>query len=230
MQARYASQTVRIVLLLDEMDQFVGYSSHLHDGFRRAFTTLGGQSWKMVMAGVTVQRVTQSVTSPWYNLFLELRLAPLQESVARQLVVEPVKGYYTYQDDALAQILHYSDLKPLEIQRLCWLSVNCMLDRTADAPWTPGAGMITPADVNQAVEAALRDKAGEYRALWITFSVEKQQALREVANGKRSAASLTLAPRGQPLFSEEELYAITRRTERGVELTQLFRLWLESLP
>ena len=151
------------------------------------------------MAGVTIQRVAQSVTSPWYNLFLELQLDPLQESVARQLVVEPVKGNYTYQDDALAQILHYSDLKPQEVQRLCWLSVNCMLDRTADAPWTPGAGVITAADVNQAVEAALRDKTGEYRALWITFSAQKQRALREVSRGNEARIALLCSPAATPL-------------------------------
>ena len=51
----------------------------------------------------------------------------LDEASARQLITEPVAGFYTYEDEAVERIIEYSDLRPFTIQGFCLRAVNHIL-------------------------------------------------------------------------------------------------------
>ncbi len=70
------NKTLRIVLLLDEMDVFADYRPQIGERFRSIFATWSGTHLKMIMAGVSIQRVTKARTSAWYNMFKEKELPP----------------------------------------------------------------------------------------------------------------------------------------------------------
>lgn len=232
LQARFPLKKIRIVLLLDEMDQFIDYEPVIHERFRSLFTTQPGAYLTMVMAGVSIHRVQQTRTSPWYNLFQTIELPILDRVAARQLVVEPVAGYYTYEYNAVEAILEYSDLKPQEIQRLARFSVFIMLDRVSSSvdDKIPKSAQIEAVvsidDVLEAVNLAIKDKDDEYRHLWQQFGETQRQSLRySAAKGKVVDLSQTFSD-GAGLFLREDLYNIARFEEQKVYLTHLFAEWL----
>ena len=136
LQDRYPDKTIRIVLLLDEMDQFTSYSTDIHSQFRSIFNARVGSHLRIVMCGVSIQQFKHTRTSPWYNLFKVIELPPLERSSASQLVVEPAMGYYTFEPGAVEAILSTSDLKPQDIQLLSSLAVTIMLDRVTEVTTT----------------------------------------------------------------------------------------------
>lgn len=232
LQNRYPHNEIRIVLLLDEMDQFVGYNPQVHERFRSVFTTGIGAHLKMVMAGVSIHRVVRARTSPWYNLFKEIELPAMDRMAARQLVMEPVLGYYTYQHEAIESILNRSDLKPHEIQRLAFLSVCVMLDRIGaaidrtDQVAKPTEIMITAEDVETATELALRDKDGEYREFWNQLLEDQSQILVDAVLKDSGIDLDATRPDGTRLFTQEDLYNIAWFSEKRAQLTYLFMEWL----
>jgi GAF domain-containing protein len=169
LKERYPGKEIRIVLLLDEMDEFVGYSSTTHEAFRSLMQSPCGEHLSMVVAGVSVRLTEEGITSPWYNMFKERkRLSPLTAAEARQLLIEPVQKYYTYSTAALDLLLNSGDLRPQELQRLGSLAVDEMLNRI-HAPGLEeheiGVGAeettITREDAEQAIGRAQKQRNGE---------------------------------------------------------------------
>lgn len=234
LQEQHPDKKIRVVLLLDEMDKFMGYDPATHSRFRSLFMTTSGSHLKMVMAGVAVQRVQQSRTSPWYNLFTERELQPLEEIAARRLVEEPVAGYYTYDNNALRAILEYSDLKPQAIQQIGYSAVNSMLDRVSESVSQVG-GEVLPAeitivqdDVLTAVELVLREKDGEYSSYWQQLTHKQQNVFLKALTHNGFVNMAHTRDDGAPLFFREDLYNVTCRDERGkVHLSYLFSQWLQ---
>jgi hypothetical protein len=119
---------VRFVLLLDEADKMNGYDPHTQEGLRGLLMTPLGRQVKLVWSGQTMNREWHLETSPWFNLFKhEIHLAGLEEEAAVRLIRQPVKGVFTYDDEAVARILHYSDRQPYTIQRLCSFCIRQLL-------------------------------------------------------------------------------------------------------
>jgi len=119
---------VRVVLLLDEADKMNGYDPHTQEGLRGLLMTPLGRQVKLVWSGQTMNREWYLETSPWFNLFKhEIHLVGLEEEAAVRLIRQPVKGVFTYDDEAVARILHYSDRQPYTIQRLCSFCVRQLL-------------------------------------------------------------------------------------------------------
>jgi ligand-binding sensor domain-containing protein len=119
---------VRIVLLLDEADKMNGYDPHTQEGLRGLLMTPLGRQVKLVWSGQTMNREWRLETSPWFNLFKhEIHLAGLEEEAAVHLIRQPVKGVFTYDDEAVARILHYSNRQPYTIQRLCSFCIRQLL-------------------------------------------------------------------------------------------------------
>jgi hypothetical protein len=221
---------VRVVLLLDEMDSFVHYDSSLHERFRSLFTHRDFVALKLIMAGVSIREVT-TITSPWYNLFQPKQVAELTRAVARQLIEGPVRAVYAYQPKAREQVIKWSDYKPLAIQALCYGSVQAMHQRLASARGQPvDAGVITVADVDNAIEVEYRKLCDEYELLWQKLSEEQRAAIRRTLETDNKAPLDLDAPGLGPtgLFSHSELYPITRSTAQGRRLTQMFMRWLKE--
>jgi len=118
---------IRVVLLMDEVGQLKHYETHTLSKFRRIFqeeARLG-----IVMAGYEIERQLNDVTSPWYNQLVVLKLNAMKEENARKLIMEPVRGVYSYAPDAVELILQESQRKPFLIQKICHAAVTAMFNR-----------------------------------------------------------------------------------------------------
>lgn len=142
---------IRIVYLLDEVDQFKSYSSSVLQKLRKLFQE--EERLKVVMAGVKINRQLDNITSPWHNQLTLVKLKALTESQARELIIKPVTGIYLYTPDAINLILAESKKKPLLIQRLCSNVVNTMLNRISqNDEVNKNIMQILPSDVENAIE------------------------------------------------------------------------------
>jgi len=118
---------IRIILLIDEMDVINTYDRTIQLQLRRIFMKELAHNLGAVVAGVKISKEWDRPESPWYNLFNEIELPPFSEEEARELITEPVKGVYRYDEDAIRQIIAYSKGRPHRIQQYCLESVNRML-------------------------------------------------------------------------------------------------------
>ena len=229
------NKTLRIVLLLDEMDVFADYRPQIGERFRSIFATWSGTHLKMIMAGVSIQRVTKARTSAWYNMFKEIELPPLDESEARQLIIQPVRNYYAYTPEAMDLLLEYSDRKPYEIQRLGYYSVNCMLERihsgaNLDARETEFfKANIEKEDIFNAIKMLLEEDDSKYIDLWQLFDPQQQKAILESVDRGGSMYLHTVRSNGEELFTHKDLNNITRKEgSQAQHLTRLFTRWLKE--
>ena len=233
LEKQESGKDIRIVLLMDEMDQLFDFEAIVHERLRSCFQTTNGAHLKVVMAGVSVNRLANTRTSPWYNIFSdEIQINPLDENSARQLVEEPVRGYYIFDTEALQLVLLYSDLKPQEIQRLCNYSVRCMQERVIEEIEADEATdeklTITPEDVYAAVQLTLNAVNEIYQSIWDGFSSLQRDFLRE---GLIEDGYIDLSSRAG-IFKREDMYniSIDLGKDKGhtTKLTKLFQLWLRE--
>lgn len=152
---------VRVVLLMDEVDQLKQYHGNTLSKFRRIFqeeARLG-----IVMAGYKIERQLNDITSPWYNQLVVLKLNAMKEENARKLIIEPVRGVYSYGRDAVEMILKESLRKPYQIQTICHGSVISMLNRVQKlrANGQDVEAMIVKQDVIEALTIEGTDNANE---------------------------------------------------------------------
>ncbi|MBM4430704.1 MAG: hypothetical protein FJ026_10215, partial [Chloroflexi bacterium] len=139
------AKEIRVILLMDEMDVIDTYSRITQVQLRRVFMQDFAQNLGAVVAGVRISKEWDRPESPWYNLFNEVELTPFSEEGARELITEPVKGVYRYDDQAVEQIIAYGEGRPHRIQQYCLEAVNRML--------AAGRTRVTLADVEAAHQA-----------------------------------------------------------------------------
>ncbi|MEA3335420.1 MAG: two-component regulator propeller domain-containing protein [Chloroflexota bacterium] len=118
---------IRLILLLDEMDIMNDYSSVTQQQLRRIFMRTYARNLGAVVAGIEISKEWDRVESPWYNLFNEVELGPLDDDDARELVMEPVKGSYAYELQAVDFIVSHAGGRPYYIQQHCLEAINIML-------------------------------------------------------------------------------------------------------
>ncbi len=119
---------LRLILLLDEIDTINGYSFRTQQQLRRLFMEKFAPFVGAVVAGVGISKEWDREESPWYNLFTEMELQAFTRGNAEELIREPVKGIYEFENDAVEFIWKHSKGKPHRIQQLCMEAVNSMLD------------------------------------------------------------------------------------------------------
>jgi len=137
-----APRQVRIILLIDEMDAIDGYSRLIQLQLRRIFMSPLAENLGAVVAGVQISKAWDRLESPWYNLFYEFPLEPFDETQARQLLTEPVRGIYEWAPEAIEFVVAHSDGRPYRLQQYALEAVNQML--------SVGRTRITLADVQTA--------------------------------------------------------------------------------
>ena len=125
--AETTKKTVRVVLILDEMDVMNTYQPVTQQQLRRIFMRTYAHSLGAVVAGVNISKTWDRVESPWYNLFNEVELGPLSDAAARALILEPVRGIYQVAPEAVAYITLHARGKPYLLQQHCMEAVNLML-------------------------------------------------------------------------------------------------------
>ena len=143
-------KTVKLVLLMDEVDTLNRYELRTNLNLRGLFMGPHKENLVLVMSGLYLKMdwSEEGGGSPPFNfLSREIQIQPLEEAPARQLITEPAKGFYTYEPKAVDLILSYSELKPFTIQGICLRAVNRVL---AD-----GRTKITADDIEAIKDAAL---------------------------------------------------------------------------
>jgi GTPase SAR1 family protein len=151
-----SNKEVRLILLLDEVDVMNRYDQLVQQQLRRIFMKTFARNLGAVVAGVHISKEWERLESPWYNLFLEMELPPLSHEQAVRLIKEPVKGVYSYEDEAVEAIWEYSQGHPQLVQQLCLEVVNQLLQEKRSR--------VTKADVESVYrEIAAWEKAQEER-------------------------------------------------------------------
>ena len=146
------TKTIKIVLLMDEIDTLNEYSLRTNLNLRGLFMGPFKENLVLVMSGLYLKMdwSEEGGGSPPFNfLSREIQLEPLGEQDARKLITEPVKGFYTYEPKAVDNIIEHSELRPFTIQGFCLRAVNRIL---AD-----GRTKITVDDITAIKESVLAE-------------------------------------------------------------------------
>ncbi len=144
MKEAVAPRTLRVILLMDEMDVVSSYNTLTQQQFRRILMSSLATHLGAVVAGVHISKDWDRLESPWYNLFNEVALEPFSPEEARELLTEPVRGIYEWEPEALETVIRRAGGRPHRLQQYALEAVNRML---AD-----GRLRITLADVEAAHE------------------------------------------------------------------------------
>jgi Cdc6-like AAA superfamily ATPase len=134
----------RIIFLLDEADTLSNYNSLTQQQFRRILQDVFARNVGAVISGVYISKTWDRMESPWYNMFVEVIVPPLSREEAEQLMREPVRGVYAWEDDAVEFVWRRTHGRPHRIQQIAREAVNLMLN--------DGRRQITCADVQRAYE------------------------------------------------------------------------------
>ena len=124
------TKTIKLVLLMDEIDTLNTYSLRTNLNLRGLFMGQLKGNLVLVMSGLYLKMdwSEEGGGSPPFNfLSREIQIQPLGEAAARQLITEPVKGFYTYEPKAIDLIIELSELRPFTIQGFCLRAVNRVL-------------------------------------------------------------------------------------------------------
>jgi ligand-binding sensor domain-containing protein len=122
-----APRSVRVVLLMDEMDVVNSYDTIAQQQLRRIFMSSLAQNLGAVVAGIHISKAWDRLESPWYNLFNEIVVEPFSDEDGRQLLIEPVRGSYDWDPEAVNYVLAHSSGRPYRIQQFGLEAVNHML-------------------------------------------------------------------------------------------------------
>jgi ligand-binding sensor domain-containing protein len=122
-----APRTARLILLIDEMDVINTYDTLVQQQLRRIFMSSQAHSLGAVVAGIQISKAWDRVESPWYNMFIEIKVDPFQEDDARRLLVEPVRGVYEWEGPALEFVLAHGEGRPYRLQQYGLRAVDNML-------------------------------------------------------------------------------------------------------
>ncbi len=152
-----SKREVRLILLLDEMDVINDYDPVVQQQLRRIFMRTYARNLGAVVAGIQINKKWDRVESPWYNLFNEIELGPLDEHEARRLILEPVKGIYSYEDAAVDTIMAASQGRPYYIQQHCLEAVNRML--------AAGRTRVTKRDAEEALKQLINARTSQNTGL-----------------------------------------------------------------
>lgn len=122
--ATHTRRKVKLVLLIDEVDELNAYGPRTSQKLRSLFMKSFAESLVAVVSGVSIRREWDRAGSPWYNFFEEIEVDAIDREAARRLVLEPVRGVFELEPDAVEEILSRTRCKPYLIQRLCVQVVN----------------------------------------------------------------------------------------------------------
>jgi tetratricopeptide (TPR) repeat protein len=114
-----SDKSVRLVLLIDEVDELNAYDPKVNQKLRGLFMKSFAEDLVAVVSGVAIKREWDREGSPWYNFFEEIDVGPFQPEHARELVEKPIRGIFRLQDGVVERIVELTGGRPYRIQRLC---------------------------------------------------------------------------------------------------------------
>ena len=137
----------RILFLLDEADTLSAYSSLTQQQFRRILQDTFARNVGAVISGVHISKAWDRMESPWYNMFVEMVVPPLNRYESELLMRKPVLGFYEWDEGAVDFVWERTHGRPHRIQQIAREAVNIMLDE--------GRRRITLGDVQKAYERVI---------------------------------------------------------------------------
>jgi hypothetical protein len=108
---------VKLVLMLDEIDELNGYSHRTNQRLRSLFMRSFADQMVAVAAGVGISRRWDHAGSPWYNFFEELEVGPVDAAAAKRLLTRPLKGVISIDGAALDLMLRSAAGRPYLLQK-----------------------------------------------------------------------------------------------------------------
>jgi len=136
---RRTVKRVKLVLLIDEVDELNSYDPKVNQRLRSLFMRAFSEHLVAVVSGVGILKHWELAGSPWYNFFEEIEVAPLGRLDAEKLVRRPIDGVFDIEDAALQRLIDVTAGRPYRIQKACVALVSRL--------HLEGRGTITLADV-----------------------------------------------------------------------------------
>ena len=114
-----SSKTVKLVLLIDEVDELNEYDPRINQRLRSLFMKNFAENLVAVVSGVEIKKRWEREGSPWYNFFEEIEVRPFDEQEARELIRKPIEGIFRADADVVERIISLTGGRPYLIQKLC---------------------------------------------------------------------------------------------------------------
>jgi hypothetical protein len=121
---RRGEKRVRLVLLIDEVDELNDYDPRVNQKLRSLFMKSFAEDLVAVVSGVAIKREWEREGSPWYNFFEEIDVGPFQLEASRELVEKPIRGVLRLEEGVVERIVALTGGRPYRIQRLCMKLVS----------------------------------------------------------------------------------------------------------
>jgi len=113
------SKKVKLVLLIDEVDELNVYDPKVNQKLRSLFMKSFAEDLVAVVSGVAIKKQWTSEGSPWYNFFEEIQVKPFSRTDAENLILRPIRGVFQVDHGVVDRILEVTDCKPYLIQKTC---------------------------------------------------------------------------------------------------------------
>ena len=123
------SKQVKLVLLIDEVDELNAYDPRINQRLRSLFMKSFAENLVAVVSGVEIRKQWDKEGSPWYNFFEEVEVTPIGRDDAEALITRPIGGVFKLDQRVIDRILELTGSKPYHVQRLCVALVNRMYEK-----------------------------------------------------------------------------------------------------
>jgi tetratricopeptide (TPR) repeat protein len=110
---------VRLVLLIDEVDELNDYDPRINQKLRSLFMKNFAENLVAVVSGVEIKKQWDREGSPWYNFFEEIEVQPFEPEEARELIERPIGKIFKLDGGVVEKIISLTAGKPYLIQKLC---------------------------------------------------------------------------------------------------------------
>ena len=113
------SKKIRLVLLIDEVDELNDYDPRVNQKLRSLFMKSFAESLVAVVSGVEIKKHWEREGSPWYNFFEEIEVKPFGPREAQELIERPIGSMFKLDDGVVERIISLTAGKPYLIQKIC---------------------------------------------------------------------------------------------------------------
>jgi len=113
------SKKVKLVLLIDEVDELNDYDPRINQKLRSLFMKNFAESLVAVVSGVEIKKQWEREGSPWYNFFEEIEVKPFGPREARELIERPIGRIFKLDGGVVEKIITLTAGKPYLIQKIC---------------------------------------------------------------------------------------------------------------
>jgi hypothetical protein len=122
--AKKSDKEVKLVLLIDEVDELNVYDPRINQRLRSLFMKSFAENLVAVVSGVAIKKHWESEGSPWYNFFEEVEVKPFRREDAVELIEKPIRGIFKLDRGVADAVIGLTDCKPYLIQKVCIALVN----------------------------------------------------------------------------------------------------------